>query len=121
MKKIKRILYFLLGLFFTGFVAICAFNPDITESIAEILYPDPETDSNQVVSGEMNPDMLETDSDENTHQDMEPSEWEPFDRYPDEGLFEEDAEESGYEGVEAGITSDYIPSEQSAIIIPESV
>lgn len=48
-------------------------------------------------------------------------EWLPDEGLPDTDLFTGRSEESEKEGTEAGITSEYIPPEQSAIIIPENV
>ena len=52
MKIIKKILYFILGLFriFCGLVFVCAIRPDITDAIAEFLYPDQSQNMKEEIS-----------------------------------------------------------------------
>lgn len=130
MRYLKNFIYFLLGVFiiFYGFAMICIFNPDITDAVAAFLYPDSSSDSDftQAVSAETEPDLPEYDDDNKGHPNMENSERETSEWLPDEGLPDADLftgrlEESEKEGMEEGITSEYIPPEQSAIIIPENV
>lgn len=47
MKVIKKLLCFLLALFilFCVFVMVCAFNPDITDAVADFLYSDQSTET----------------------------------------------------------------------------
>lgn len=114
MKNLKRILYMLAGLLilFSGFVLLCAFNPDITKTIAGFLY----SDSGQAVTAEGEPKMSESDSDFNfdnsEHSNMDVPVGD-FDRNPDEELLAERENE----GMAEKITSDYIPLGQFAIII----
>lgn len=113
MKILKRILYILLGLLilFYGFAMICILNPDVSKAVAGILYPDSDSDSGQIAAAERESDTPGRDADD-WNPDMEPSK---------ENSLDWRSDESGYEGMEVGIVSEYIPPEESELVIPENV
>lgn len=122
----KKILYFLLGLFilFYGFAMVCIFNPDLSKAVAGILYPD----AGQIVAEETEPDTPDFSiyDNDNGRQDIEPSGNESPDWIPDEEQIterpsEELPGENENEGMETGIISNYIPPEESSLVIPENV
>lgn len=128
MKKIRYIILGLLILFY-GFAMICIFNPDLTKKVAGILYPDSETDTGQTVAADTVPDTpdpsLYNDHD-NGRPDVESAVsevpgWDPdavqATGQPSEGF----PDESKTEGMEEGIVSEYIPPEESELVIPENV
>ncbi|MDE7273914.1 MAG: hypothetical protein K2N95_12775 [Lachnospiraceae bacterium] len=127
MKQLKKILYFLLGMLivFYGFAIVCILNPDISKAVAAILYSDPVSDTVQRVTVETQSDIPDSDFYENG-ADIEPSDRESSDWSPDEvQAADRDSEVfSGgreNEGIEEGIASDYIPPEESELVIPETV
>lgn len=117
----------LAGLFMLccGLVLVCAYNPDITKAIAGFLYPNPTSGTDKNVEAEAKADMPGAASgfgtDDNQFPSIEASEGEMSDRYSDDELLSGYLEENQSGGMEEGITSDYIPPEQFAIIIPENV
>lgn len=121
----KKILYVLLGLLILvyGFVMICIFNPDVSKAVAGILYPD--SDAGQSVTAEKESDTPVPDPEQMDGNDrlsgMQPSEGSTLEWIPDEDASEVRSDEGEKEGMETGITSEYIPPEQSELVIPENV
>jgi hypothetical protein len=121
----KKILYVLLGLFiaFYAFAVVCMLNPELSETIGRLLNADSDIGSDEVMTARRTPDRTEPDV---PTSDSEPD----LDGNGDNGKYpdgEHAAEESAVEapddsqGVEEGISSGYIPPEQSQIVIPEAV
>ncbi|MGN0358712.1 MAG: transglutaminase domain-containing protein [Candidatus Fimousia sp.] len=124
MKILKRILYFILGLFglFCGLVLVCAFNPEITDAIAEFLYPE----QNQIMKAEIS-NISEYDSsfdiggmDENVASEALNNKVNDLNSERDENQ-EKTNTESNYQGIDEDTISDYLPPDQSEILIPENV
>ncbi len=117
----------LAGLFMLccGFVLVCAYNPDITKAIAGFLYPNPASGADKNVKAEAEAGIPGAASgfgtDDNQYPSIEVSEGDMSERYSDDELLPGYFEENQSGGMEEGITSDYIPPEQFAIIIPENV
>lgn len=118
MKILKRILYCLGILFalFCALVIVCAFHPDITEKIADFLYPErrsavieavkePETDN---LSGVI--PLTEQKTEEERPESIFPTPG-------DEALVP--AAEG--DGIEPGTISEYTPPDEKGVIVPEAV
>ena len=134
----KKILYILLGMFiaFYGFAVVCILNPGISEALGRFLYSDVVSGSGQMLTNDIIPDERYPDVETPDIKMSEP--WEPDfdlnvgnedrnDRYPDaegsesgDGQFPASAAGDN-EGMEEGLVSDYIPPEQSQLVIPENV
>lgn len=116
MKILRRFLYFLLvlSILITGLIMICALNPGVTRAIAGVLYPDRSAGSDQAVSAQADPESAQVPLPEETPEELSSELPDPL---PDELQTEayEDA------GKRIGQSSDYIPPEQSSIVIPEEV
>lgn len=124
MKIIKKIMYFILGLLglFCGFVLVCVFRPDIGEAIAEFLYPDQSQNIKAEISNNSEYDLVfdigENDeiADVKAYNDVE------SDFNPERDDNQEEANtESDRQGIGKDIVSDYLPPDQSEIVIPENV
>lgn len=109
MNILKKILYFLLGLLilFYVFAIVCILNPDISKAVAKFLYPDSESNSVQVAAADIDSNIPELDYDNNGRSGIDEAESADW--------------RDQNEGLEQGITSDYIPPEQSELVIPENV
>lgn len=112
MKILRKLLYILLILFalFSAFVLFCAFNPDITEKVADFLYSKEEENSFPEVRRENT--ITETIA------------WPAAENKDNQ----DNAEQSGVINNESGINAlpdeeseEYIPPSQSGIHVPESV
>ncbi|MBO5293241.1 MAG: hypothetical protein J6B10_08700 [Lachnospiraceae bacterium] len=99
MKMIKRLLYLLLGLLglFGSLVLVCAFRPDITEAIAGFLYPNQSRNMRAEISNTPKDDAAFAISEDDQVTDVH------------------------YQGIDEDIASDYLPPDQSEIVIPENV
>ena len=124
MKIIKKILYFILGLFvlLCGLVLVCAFRPDITDAIAAFLYPDQSQNIKAEISNNSEYDLVfnigENDeiADVKVYNDVE------SDFNPESDDNQEEANiESDRQGIGESVESDYLPPDQSKIVIPENV
>ena len=96
MNIIKKIIYALLALFgILGiFVIVCAFNPDITNAVAGFLYHD-DPGKEQGITQQVIPDDVGI-----------------------RNAADDDAENAA---IAQGMTTDYIPPEQSELVIPDDV
>lgn len=131
MKKFIKTLLYILGILFALFgtlVIVCAFRPDITERIADFLYPDRKsttTDMRQKTGEDMASEFLQMEKKEEGAKE---------EREKEEGAKEERTEtallEGGEgvtapapeeEGIEPGITSDYIPPDETDVVVPETL
>jgi len=118
MRKLKKILYFILLLFalLCGLIIACAFHPELTASIADFLNLDrteipvtseemiPEAEGNSLVSKQSE---VQPNNDGNTETD----------RITRDGM----ANDSGKEGIADDIASEYLPPSQSELVIPQNV
>lgn len=114
MKKIlKRILYFLLGLFalLCAFVLFCAFHPDVTNTLADFLYPDRMEKASVEQKNEQEESNRAGVLPE--HEAREMKEVLAGTENPDI-----DYEESNNQGIQKNLRTDYIPPEQSNISVP---
>lgn len=114
MRWMKKILYFILGVFaaLCGLVIVCAFRPDITEFLARFLYSDEEQavitqtpDASGTDEPICFPEIIgsdETGQEQTKHQQTDLSETET-------GAIAED------------IVSEYIAPDQADVVIPENV
>lgn len=137
----KKIFYILLGLFiaFYGFAVVCILNPGISEAVGRFLYHDVDSVSDQTLAAEIIPDRKKSDVENPNTEMVEPSGQKLNLNDSDKDSVESDgylnAEEPESEdieqfpasipndsnGMDAGIVSDYIPPEQSWLVIPENV
>lgn len=135
----KKILYILLSMFiaFYGFAVVCILNPGISETVGRFLYPDTGHGLSQTLASDITPDENFSDVENSDLEVSEPLSEPDFDlnvgngdrndRYPDveepesgDGQFPASAAGDN-EGMEEGLVSDYIPPEQSQLVIPENV
>lgn len=118
MDIIKKIFYALLTLFgiFGVFVIVCAFNPDITQAVAAFLY----SDQKQAMAADIPRSNLPVNiagGNGDTSIRNNKAEFTPTNENAlsgEDGLL-------GNDGIAEGISSDYIPPEQSDIVVPENV
>lgn len=125
MKKIRKLLYFLAALLalFGIFLIICTINPDVTEAIAGLLYPDQRQTG---TAGQIEPDRRNiSDSPQNNGigngGQIQPADQleAPEGNHPQ--MPGEGAEESGNSMIGDDVVSDYTPPEQSEIIVPDDM
>lgn len=124
MKIIKKILYFILGLFgiFCGLVLVCAFRPDITDAIAEFLYPDQSQNMKEEISNTSEYDIAFNIGEDDENVDVEKYNNVDSDLSLERDDNQEEANaESENQGLDQGIESDYLPPDQAEIVIPENV
>ncbi|MCM1126955.1 MAG: hypothetical protein NC429_10835 [Lachnospiraceae bacterium] len=121
MKKFIKSILYILGILFVLFgalVIVCAFRPDVTERIADFLYPERnriEAENAKEPGGDNFPEAVQAaDTVEGAKE--EDAETPPL------GAWEE-AEDSALEkeGIDPGIISEYTPPEETDIIVPENV
>lgn len=117
MKIVRGLLYFTAGFFILLciLVAVCAFRPDLSERIAEVLYPG----KRQTVTAETDGGLPEPEAAVGVGKDHGE---ESSDRQQSGVESAESAEFPEKEpGMEEKIASDYIPPDQSEIVPPEKV
>lgn len=121
MKKFIKILLYILGILFAFFgtlVIICAFRPDVTERIADFLYPDRKSttaDIGQESEGDKFSEVLWAEETEEGAEEERPESGLP------EGGEEVTAPIPEGEGIEPGITSEYMPPDEMDVVVPETV
>lgn len=121
MKKFLKILLYILGILFALFgtlVIICAFRPDVTERIADFLYPDRKSttaDMEQESEEDKFPEVLWAEEKEEGAEEERPEIALP------EGGEEVTAPAPEGEGIEPGITSEYTPPNETDVVVPETV
>ncbi|GFI04477.1 hypothetical protein IMSAGC005_03329 [Lachnospiraceae bacterium] len=144
MKVLKKIgtFFLLLLVLFSSLVLLCAFRPDVTEALAQVLYPDRNQGTVTVINvrddtGQDGKDALGMGTPQDAESGME-DDWQADtpqqeDAYKNEGVSsqgneagqESAAEPSEAENAGAGLTTDinpqYIAPEQSDMLIPENV
>ena len=126
MKKFIKILLYILGILFALFgilVIICAFRPDVTERIADFLYPDRKSttaDIGQESEGDKFSEVLWAEETEEGAEEERPEEERPESGLP-EGGEEVTAPIPEGEGIEPGITSEYMPPDETDVVVPETV
>lgn len=120
MKILKKILI-LIGILFALFVIlvmVCAFHPDLTERIADFLYPD------------RNSTMAETDQEFREEDQILPTGMETAEEKEGAGesglpLGSDDGALGGQQmegdGIEPGIVSGYTPPSEADVIVPENL
>lgn len=132
MKILKKILYGFGILFalFCALVIVCAFHPELTERIADFLYPERKsvaagqeleeelTEAARTAGKEQEPE--EETSKEETPKEVTEGEEAPGKIFqdPDE-VYDVPAIEK--EGIEPGILSEYTPPDETAVVVPEAV
>lgn len=117
MKIVRGLLYFTAGFFILLciLVAVCAFRPDLSERIAEVLYPG----KRQTVTAETDGGLPEPEAAVGVGKDHGE---ESSDRQQSNVESAENEEFPEKEpGMEEKIASDYIPPDQSEIVPPEKV
>lgn len=119
MKIVKGLLCFIAGLFILlcVFVVVCAFRPDLSERVSEVLYPE----KNPAATAERNADLPEAGPGVSVRGDSGEKE-ESFARQQDGGEGAEKTEAAGEKpGMEEGIASDYVAPDFSEIVMPAEV
>lgn len=120
LKKIGVCLLFLFSLF-SALVIVCAFRPDVTDAIAEFLYPD-RHQTEITVTAEKNDS--DTESGTEAPYDAMGAEAQDQEQSADtrmQGYEEQPAETAGEAGLIENISPEYISPEQSDVLVPENV
>ena len=126
MKKFIKTLLYILGILFALFgtlVIICAFRPDVTERIADFLYPgrgNATADMGQEAGGDNSSEILRAEEKEEGAKE-EAAEAERTESALPEGGEEVAAPAPEEEGIELGITSEYTPPDETDVVVPETV
>lgn len=117
MKIIKKILYFILGLFglLGGLVLFCVFTPGASEAIAKFLYPE----QRRTVVTEIN-NTPNADTSFYSNQGSGDAETSDFGSERIENL-QVVEDEKDPQGLGEDVTAEYTPPSQAEIVIPENV
>ncbi|MDE7249374.1 MAG: hypothetical protein K2N82_05690, partial [Lachnospiraceae bacterium] len=126
MKKFIKTLLYILGILFALFgtlVIVCAFRPEVTERIADFLYPDRKStmaDMGQETGEDNSSEFLQVEEKEEGTKEEGAKEERTESALP-EGGEEVTAPAPEKEGIEPGITSEYMPPDETDVVVPETV